>query len=721
MPLSISFTLTAYIIAFQSRRQGSFQSCSQITHQLFGIKRLTAAKHLYQLGRKCSGIKIAQEMLVFLISREVFELFDIIDHVHHDAVKVIAKKSFELISDDRIIGAVQYRLVFLNIFQNEQYLDKKTHDKLISENYSRLVIQLDTAYEGDETFSLVEKIRSTAQDFYDEYYLAGNGVSTYDLMDTVTSDMMKVNLIAIGAVFVVLLLSMKSVTLPFILVLSIETAIWLNLSFPYFTDKPIFYIAYLIISSIQLGATVDYLNSGMKTLKTGAGDLDSGAGALSAGAKTLKTGSSALKDGTEQLVSGAQSLDNGIDKLQSGVTMIQGGLDTLGEKSDSLKGGSAKVLTSLETINASLGSVSADTAQLEQLVTASGQIMEGITSLKTAAETLESNVGYEQYKAVMGGNGLDIDALTAGNTQVIETLSTQITELNTTLDTIKDIPGCEEQAAQLTAQIEQLSQIVTLMQGNNAAIGGTEAYLTQVSEYITELKNGIAALETQYTQFHAAINTLANQLSGMLIKLNTLSAGINTLVTEYQKLDTGINDYTDGVAQIVVGYSQLTDGVQGLSAGSKTLVSGAEIVNSGANSLYSGIVSLSDGADTLSDGTKNLYKGASTLADGSAELSGGMQELFDGTTELSNGTTELYDKTADMDTQVSEKLDSVLDSLKGSNEVISFVSEKNTDVEAVQFVIKTQAIEIPQEEVPQEQTEVALSFLQKLLRLFGLY
>ena len=140
----------------------------------------------------------------------------------------------------------------------EGYLDKETHDKLISENYSRLVIQLDTAYEGDETFSLVEKIRSTVQDFYDEHYLAGNGVSTYNLMDTVTSDMMKVNLIAIGAVFVVLLLSMKSVTLPFILVLSIETAIWVNLSFPYFNDKPIFYIAYLIISSIQLGATFDY-------------------------------------------------------------------------------------------------------------------------------------------------------------------------------------------------------------------------------------------------------------------------------------------------------------------------------------------------------------------------------------------------------------------------------------------------------------------------------
>lgn len=140
-----------------------------------------------------------------------------------------------------------------------EYVDSETLSKLVSENYSRMVIQIEADYEGETTFSLVEKIRDTAQKFYpDEYYLAGEGVSTYDLMDTVTADMVKVNLIAIGAVFVVLLISMKSVTLPIILVISIETAIWINLSIPYFAGTPIFYIAYLIISSVQLGATVDY-------------------------------------------------------------------------------------------------------------------------------------------------------------------------------------------------------------------------------------------------------------------------------------------------------------------------------------------------------------------------------------------------------------------------------------------------------------------------------
>ena len=141
----------------------------------------------------------------------------------------------------------------------EQYLDTGTLSKLNSDRYTRMVLTVDAAYEGDETFSLVETIRKTAEQYYPgEWYLAGEGVSTYDLMDTVTDDMVKVNLVAIGAVFVVLLFTMKSLILPVILVLSIETAIWINLSIPYFSDQTIFYIAYLIISSIQLGATVDY-------------------------------------------------------------------------------------------------------------------------------------------------------------------------------------------------------------------------------------------------------------------------------------------------------------------------------------------------------------------------------------------------------------------------------------------------------------------------------
>lgn len=141
----------------------------------------------------------------------------------------------------------------------EEYLDKSDYDALCSEHYTRMVLSLDTEYEGEKTFALVKEIRDTAEKYYPgEWYLAGEGVSTYDLMDTFSTDMVRVNFVAIAAVFVVLLLTLHSLVLPVILVLGIETAIWVNLSFPYFMDKTVFYIAYLIISSVQLGATVDY-------------------------------------------------------------------------------------------------------------------------------------------------------------------------------------------------------------------------------------------------------------------------------------------------------------------------------------------------------------------------------------------------------------------------------------------------------------------------------
>lgn len=140
-----------------------------------------------------------------------------------------------------------------------EYLDADTMALLMSDDYSRMVLTVDVPAEGPETFALVEAVRAAAERYYPgAYYLAGGGVSTYDLMDTVTADLAKVNLVAIGAVFLVLLVTMRSLWLPVLLVLTIETAIWLNLAVPYFMGTPIFYITYLIISSIQLGATVDY-------------------------------------------------------------------------------------------------------------------------------------------------------------------------------------------------------------------------------------------------------------------------------------------------------------------------------------------------------------------------------------------------------------------------------------------------------------------------------
>ena len=142
---------------------------------------------------------------------------------------------------------------------SHEYLDKDTLSKLESENYSRMILTVDTKYEGGDAFNAVDKIRETAEDYYPgEWKLAGESISTYDLKDTITADSISVNMIAVGAVFVTLLFSFRSLLIPFILVLAIETAVWINLAIPFFRNSTLFYLSYLIISSIQLGATVDY-------------------------------------------------------------------------------------------------------------------------------------------------------------------------------------------------------------------------------------------------------------------------------------------------------------------------------------------------------------------------------------------------------------------------------------------------------------------------------
>lgn len=180
----------------------------------------------------------------------------------------------------------------------ESYLDEETYSKLCSDKYTRMVLSVDAEYEGDATFALVKEVRNTLEKYFPgEWYLAGEGVSTYDLMDTITQDMEKVNLVAIGAVFMVLLLTLKSVVLPVLLVLGIETAIWINLSIPYFTGQKIFYIAYLIISSVQLGATVDYailLTERYKESRQTMGKKDSITKTLSAVTVSILTSGSVL-------------------------------------------------------------------------------------------------------------------------------------------------------------------------------------------------------------------------------------------------------------------------------------------------------------------------------------------------------------------------------------------------------------------------------------------
>lgn len=139
-----------------------------------------------------------------------------------------------------------------------EFVPAKVSSQFYSEHYARIVITTDLAEEGEETFQTVSSILDTADQYYDSYYLAGQSATLYDMKAVITRDTNIVNLVAVAGIFLVLFVSFRSLTIPFFLVFTIETAIWINLSFAYFSDKPLNFIGYLVISTVQLGATVDY-------------------------------------------------------------------------------------------------------------------------------------------------------------------------------------------------------------------------------------------------------------------------------------------------------------------------------------------------------------------------------------------------------------------------------------------------------------------------------
>lgn len=164
----------------------------------------------------------------------------------------------ELLAQDYVKSVTSYANTVSNQIPNE-YVPTNLLEQLMSRNYSRFVITVEGNDIDGSSFVAVEGIREIGKKYYkDEALVAGNSPSTYDLREVVTEDNVRVNTVAIGAIFLILLINFKSLILPIILTLLIEAAIWMNLTVPYFAGVQLNYIAYLIISSVQLGATIDY-------------------------------------------------------------------------------------------------------------------------------------------------------------------------------------------------------------------------------------------------------------------------------------------------------------------------------------------------------------------------------------------------------------------------------------------------------------------------------
>lgn len=436
-----------------------------------------------------------------------------------------------------------------------------------------------------------------------------------------------------------------------------------------------FEMASMAINGVKLGLSVDVDTN---SLLDKVNELTDAIEKLDSGAISINDGSIELNNGAYDLSNGVNSLSTGVNSLNDGIITVYKGLQELNSNSKELTSGSKEVLDALNEIGSALNNINISKESISELVSASSDVQTGINELVSAITLLQGNANYEAYKSIMNANGLDIDYLQSNNASTIENMKSQISVLTEARDNLlaAGVQADDSQIIQIQTQIEMYNQIITLLQGNMASISGTESYLNNISDGIGQVLGGATELQTKYAEFNNAIQGLSALLNDMIYNMSNLSTAINTLISEYNKLDVGINEYTNGVETLLQGYSQLVEG------------------------------------------STNLVNGTSTLKSGAEKLSSGVAELKGGTTELSNGTTELNDKTANLDTEITDEIDKMVDNLDGtSDEIVSFTSEKNTNVQSVQFVIKTPEIKKATIEVLKDE-EKSPTLWERIINLF---
>ena len=131
-------------------------------------------------------------------------------------------------------------------------------EQLEGDEYSRMLVMTTGPIEGDEIFNTIDQIRDIAYKYYHEVYVVGDSTSDYDLSKSFTQDNLMVSIMTAVFVAIILLFTFTNYSIPLILVATIQTSIWINFSIPAVTGTGMFFLSYLIVSSIQMGATIDY-------------------------------------------------------------------------------------------------------------------------------------------------------------------------------------------------------------------------------------------------------------------------------------------------------------------------------------------------------------------------------------------------------------------------------------------------------------------------------
>ena len=444
-----------------------------------------------------------------------------------------------------------------------------------------------------------------------------------------------------------------------------------------------------------------------------------------------------LMDKVDEIISAIGSIDDGASEVSDGTGKLHDATKTLKGKVGELNSGVGALAGGTGELYSGLTKI---TAKNGQLTGAAYTAYEGLCTAAAAApnDQLEANgmdavtLTPSNYSAVLMDLLKKMDADTAYKKAYQAALQQVTAEVEKQEDALYH--GYVESQANSIYYAYVSSQADTLYA--QVAAQAVYAQLIQ-SGYTDEQAN--AYLQSPEGQA-AVAQTVANMTDEQ--KEQILEGAVAQLTDEQKEqiLEGAVASLTDEQkAQIKDAYiqqmmsseevtSQINAAVAKVSAAAKQVSElKGQLDNYGA--FYRGLLDYTDavsdaaaGAGTLKLNMDKLYSNTGKLKVSVGKLNDAVGKLYGGTKELESGTSEFVEKTSDIDTKIGDEIDSMTSSITGRDaKATSFVSDKNTNVDSVQFVIKTTAIEKTETAASDAPAEAPLTFWQKLLRLFRLY
>lgn len=356
------------------------------------------------------------------------------------------------------------------------------------------------------------------------------------------------------------------------------------------------------------------------------------------------------------------TLSNAIKDVNKGVFDLNTGVSQLNNGIQSLSNGTNEYYTGLiEISNSSSEMINASKTIDESL----DQLQEGLTG---STEEMDLS-GLTQLSDGMSQIAKGLEEVANSSLLLQENFSKAYTALRNAINHIPASTVTDAEIQQLYSSganqdtINHLMDVYTAAQTTKATFG--------------EIKEAFDATEAALIGTSGSLAEISNQLIGMSNELSTS--------LENMEGSDSLSELTEGIAQLSSNYGE----------------------------FHSGLTAYTTGVSQLAEAYKEINAGFTQVAEGTSELEGGVDELYRGTQELADATNELPVK-------MQEQINTMLDEYDQSNfEPVSFVSSKNENIQSVQFILKTEAIKMKEEDTVIVEEAESLGFWERLKNLFS--